>query len=91
MKVNFDMTTKQKTILGCLHATHAHDSLLSIPIHGLGHHMSQVEYCTIFRYRLIIPLFLIDEVCTICRKACLYTFGEHAIHCKELHVRRRRL
>jgi hypothetical protein len=44
--------------------------------------MLSVEYCTIFRYRLMIPLFLIDEV--VCRKACLNTFGEHAVHCKEL-------
>ena len=33
----------------------------------------------------MIPLFHIDEVCHICRKACLDTFGEHAIHCKELN------
>jgi hypothetical protein len=32
----------------------------------------------------MILLFPIDEVCSVCRKACLYTFGEHAIHCKEL-------
>lgn len=42
------------------------------------------EYCTILRYQLMIPLFLIDEVCPICRKACLNTFGEHVVHCKEL-------
>jgi len=32
----------------------------------------------------MIPLFLIDEVCHVYRKACLDTFGEHAVHCKEL-------
>jgi len=32
----------------------------------------------------MIPLFPIDEVCPICQKACLDTFGEHAVHCKEL-------
>ena len=84
MKVKFDKTTKQKTILGCLQAGHAHDSLIDIPIHGLGQHMLPVKYRTILRYRLIIPLFLIDKVCTVCCKTCLYTFGEHAIHCKEL-------
>jgi len=32
----------------------------------------------------MIPLFPIGEVCPICRKACLDTFGEHVVHCKEL-------
>jgi hypothetical protein len=32
----------------------------------------------------MIPLFSIDEVCPVCRKACLDKFGEHAVHCREL-------
>jgi len=84
MKVKFDMTTRQKAIFGCLQAAHAQDFLLAIPIDGLGQHMSPVEYRTILRYRLMIQLFPIDEVCPVCRKACLDTFGEHAVHCKEL-------
>jgi len=83
MEVKFDMTTRQKAIFGCLQAD-AHDFLLAIPINGLGQHMSPVEYHTILRYRLMIPLFPIDEVCPVCRKACLNTFGEHTVHCKEL-------
>ncbi|GAU17410.1 hypothetical protein TSUD_232870 [Trifolium subterraneum] len=46
--------------------------------------MSPVEYRTILRYRLMIPLFPKDEVCPVCRKKCLDTFGEHAVHCREL-------
>jgi len=46
--------------------------------------MSQVEYRAILKCRLMIPLFSIDEVCPVCRKVCLDTFGEHAVHCKEL-------
>jgi len=84
MEVKFDMTTRQKVIFGCLQAAHAQDFLLAIPIDGLGQHMSPVEYCTTLRYRLMIPLFSIDEVCPVCRKACLDTFGEHVVHCKEL-------
>ena len=84
MEVKFDMITRQKTIFEFLQETQAHDFLLAIPIDGLGQHMSPVEYRTILRYRLMIPLFPIDEVCPICRKACLDTFGEHAVHCKEL-------
>jgi len=84
MEVKFDMTTRQKAIFGCLQAAHAQDFLLAILIDGLGQHMSPVEYRTILRYRLMIPLFSIDEVCPVCRKACLDTFGEHVVHCKEL-------
>ena len=40
-----------------------------IPIDGLSQHMSSVEYRTILRYRLMISLFPIDEVCPVFRKA----------------------
>jgi len=46
--------------------------------------MSPVKYHIILKYRLMIPLFSIDEVCHVYRKACLNTFGEHVVHCKEL-------
>ncbi|XP_076945901.1 uncharacterized protein LOC143617132 [Bidens hawaiensis] len=29
-------------------------------------------------------LFPVDDPCPVCRKACLDSFGEHAVHCKEL-------
>ncbi|GJU90525.1 hypothetical protein Tco_1302948 [Tanacetum coccineum] len=32
----------------------------------------------------MIPLFPVDEPCPVCRKVCLDSFGEHAVHCKEL-------
>ncbi|GKA04893.1 hypothetical protein Tco_0684013 [Tanacetum coccineum] len=47
-------------------------------------HMSALEYQTILKYRLMILLFPVDEPCLVCRKVCLDSFGEHAVHCKEL-------
>lgn len=47
--------------------------------------MSYVEYRTILYYCLMIPLFQIDEICPVFRKACLDTFGEHVVQCRELH------
>nr|GEZ10239.1 hypothetical protein [Tanacetum cinerariifolium] len=58
--------------------------LLAIIIDGLGQHMSLVEYRTILKHRLMIPLFTVDVICPVCRKACLDSFGEHAVHYKEL-------
>jgi hypothetical protein len=29
----------------------------------------------------MILLFTIDEICRVCRNACLYIFEEHAVHC----------
>ncbi|KAK2375034.1 hypothetical protein QL285_075955 [Trifolium repens] len=84
MEVDFEMTTRQKAVFGCLKAAHAQDFLLAIHIDGLSQHMSSLEYRTILRYRLMIPLFPKDEVCLICGKACLDTFREHAVHCIEL-------
>ncbi|GJY88064.1 hypothetical protein Tco_0502692 [Tanacetum coccineum] len=72
------MTMRQKSVFECLRALHAHDFLLAIPIDGLGQHMSPVEYHTILKYRLMIPLFPVDAICPVCRKACLDSFGEHA-------------
>jgi hypothetical protein len=63
-----------------LNATHAIEFLLVILIGGLAQHMSLVEYLTILRYCLMIPLFFKDGVC---HKTCLDTFGEYATHCNE--------
>ncbi|KAL8247612.1 hypothetical protein R6Q59_008828 [Mikania micrantha] len=78
----FGLSTRQKTVLECLQTPHAQDFLTVIPIEGLGQHMSAVEFQAILKYRLMIPLFPVDEPCPICRKVCLDKFGEHAVHCK---------
>ncbi|KAJ0824648.1 putative exostosin [Helianthus annuus] len=46
--------------------------------------MSAVEYRSVLKYRLMIPLYPEDEPCPVCRKVCLDSFGEHALHCKKL-------
>ncbi|GJU28474.1 putative reverse transcriptase domain-containing protein [Tanacetum coccineum] len=43
-----------------------------------------LEYRTILKYRLMNPLFPVDEPCPVFRKVCLDSFGEHAVHFKEL-------
>nr|GEX98707.1 putative reverse transcriptase domain-containing protein [Tanacetum cinerariifolium]GEY05691.1 putative reverse transcriptase domain-containing protein [Tanacetum cinerariifolium]GEY06909.1 putative reverse transcriptase domain-containing protein [Tanacetum cinerariifolium] len=80
----FDMTVRHKAFFEYLRAPHAQDFLFAIPIDGLGQHMSPVEYRTILKYRLMIPSFLVDEICPICCKACFVSFGEHAVNYKEL-------
>nr|GEU44031.1 auxilin-like protein [Tanacetum cinerariifolium] len=81
---SFDLSPRQKAVVECLRAPHAQNFLTVIPIEGLGQHMSALEYRTILKYRLMIPLFSVDEPCPVCRKVCLDSFGEHAIHCREL-------
>jgi len=82
--VRFDLSPRQKAVVSCLQAPRAQDYLTVIPIEGLGQHMSPLEYRAILKYRLMIPLFPIDEPCPVCRKVCLDAFGDHAVHCKEL-------
>nr|GEU76637.1 auxilin-like protein [Tanacetum cinerariifolium] len=84
MEVHFDIPVRHKAVFECLYALHAQDFLLDIPIDGLSQHMSPVKYRTILKYRLMIPLFLVDVICLVRRKPCLDSFGEHAVHCKEL-------
>ena len=74
MKVRFDMTIRQKSVFACLQAAHVQDFLLVIPVDGLGQHMSPVE-CYILRYRFMTPLFSIDVVYLVCRKASGYFWG----------------
>ncbi|PNX70509.1 auxilin-like protein, partial [Trifolium pratense] len=68
VEVGFNMTTREKAVFRCLKAAHAQYFLLAIPIDGLGQHMSMIDYRTILRYRLMIPLFPKDGVCPVCRK-----------------------
>ncbi|GJV06054.1 hypothetical protein Tco_1343710 [Tanacetum coccineum] len=82
--VSFDLSPRQKAVVECLRAPRAQNFLTVIPIEGLGQHMSTLEYRTILKYRLMILLFLVDEPCPICHKVYLDSFGEHAVHCKEL-------
>ena len=84
MEVHLDMTARQKAVFQCLRAPHDQDFLLAIPIDELGQHMSPMEYRTILKYRLMIPIFPTDVICPVCRKTCLDSFGEHTVHCKEL-------
>ncbi|GJX28374.1 shaggy-related protein kinase epsilon [Tanacetum coccineum] len=55
-------------------------SLPGFDLSGLGQHTSALEYRTILKYRLMIHLFPVDEPCPVCRKVCLDSFGEHAVH-----------
>nr|GEV74873.1 putative reverse transcriptase domain-containing protein [Tanacetum cinerariifolium] len=75
MKVHFDMTMRQKAVFECLRAPHAQDFLLAIPIDGLGQYMSPVEYHTILKYRLMIPLFPDSNTETIWLETSFLTYA----------------
>ncbi|MFS7924544.1 putative exostosin [Helianthus anomalus] len=81
---DFHLSPRQKAVIECLQRPHAQDFLTVIPIEGLGQRMSAVEYQSILKYRLMIPMFPNDETCPVCRKACLDKYGEHALNCREL-------
>ncbi|GJW62444.1 hypothetical protein Tco_0111779 [Tanacetum coccineum] len=84
MEVHFDITMRHKAIFECLRAPHAQVFLLAIFIDGFGQHMSPMEYHTILKYRLMIPLFPVDAICLVCCKVCLDSFGKNAVNCKEI-------
>ncbi|MFS7911951.1 hypothetical protein Hanom_Chr02g00124051 [Helianthus anomalus] len=77
---DFYLSPRQKAVIECLQRPHAQDFLTVIPIEGLGQRMSAVEYRSILKYRLMIPMFPNDETCPVCRKACLDKYGEHVLH-----------
>ncbi|KAJ0755711.1 putative exostosin [Helianthus annuus] len=84
VKEKFALSLRQRAVFECLRAPYAQDFMSVVPIKGLGQCMSAVEYRAILKYRLMVPLFSVDDPCPVCRKYCLDSFGEHAIHCKEL-------
>ncbi|MFS7948371.1 putative exostosin [Helianthus anomalus] len=51
--------------------------------------MSAVEYRSILKYRLMIPMFPNDETCPVCHKACQDKYGEHALHYALMDILRR--
>jgi hypothetical protein len=75
---NFNMTTRENKIFGCLKVAHAQDYLLTIFIVELGQYMSRIEYRTI--------LSLLGTASWFCyrKRASTYIFGEHAANCREL-------
>ncbi|GJS68171.1 hypothetical protein Tco_0682736 [Tanacetum coccineum] len=69
----------QKAVVECLRAPRAQNFLAVIPIKGLGQHMSALEYRTILKYRLMIPLFPVDEPTQFARKCLLeFLWGKNA-------------
>ncbi|GKC21173.1 hypothetical protein Tco_1023323 [Tanacetum coccineum] len=56
LEVSFDLSPRQKAVVECLRAPRAQNFLTIIPIEGLGQHISALEYRTILKYRLMIPL-----------------------------------
>jgi hypothetical protein len=84
MDAVFGLTARQKAVLESTRTPFAQEFLSAVPIEGLGQHMSAVEFRAILKYRLMIPLFPDDAPCPVCRKACLDSFGEHAVHCRDL-------
>uniref|UniRef100_A0A251SW88 Auxilin-like protein n=1 Tax=Helianthus annuus TaxID=4232 RepID=A0A251SW88_HELAN len=81
---DFHLSPRQKAVIERLQRPHAQDLLTVIPIEDLGQRMSAVEYRSILKHRLMIPMFPNDETCLVCRKACLDKYEEHALHCREL-------
>lgn len=77
------MATRQKVVFGYLQATYDYEFLIVPPIDELCQHVSLLKYRIILRYHLMIILFLINEVFSVCSKMCLDTFEKHVIHCNE--------
>lgn len=78
----YKLSERHKAVFGCLQAAHAQDFLLAIPIEGLGQKMPPLEYRSILKYRLMIPIYPSDSRCPACITGCLDSYGEHAVHCK---------
>ncbi|KAJ0898260.1 hypothetical protein HanRHA438_Chr08g0354831 [Helianthus annuus] len=57
----FALSPWQRAVFECLRAPNAQDFLSVVPIEGLGQCMSAVEYRAILKYRLMVPLFPVDD------------------------------
>ncbi|KAL5714452.1 hypothetical protein ACHQM5_016415 [Ranunculus cassubicifolius] len=78
----YKLNLRQRAVWDCLRVPHAQDFLYTLPIAGLGQTMNPRDYRAVLSYRLMIPLFMDDQLCQGCNKIQMDCFGDHAVHCK---------
>ncbi|XP_026397562.1 uncharacterized protein LOC113292985 isoform X2 [Papaver somniferum] len=77
---NFSLTEWDLTLWHCNRTPHAMDFLKAIPIHGINQAIAPRQFRSVLIYRLGIPLFSKDSMCSSCNKL-MDVFGDHAVHC----------
>lgn len=76
----FSMSARDYIFWQCNRIKHAHDYLLVVPISGLNQCIGPRQFRAVLCYRLGIPLFVENGLCTSCNKS-MDMFGDHALHC----------
>ncbi|KAL8132720.1 hypothetical protein AgCh_008265 [Apium graveolens] len=74
-------SSRQISILSCIHAPHVQDFLFTIPIDGLGQKMNQRQFRAVLCYRFAIPLFTEGTLCPSYNVHRMDQWGDHAVHC----------
>ncbi|GJR80634.1 hypothetical protein Tco_0151419 [Tanacetum coccineum] len=62
----------------------ADTSALVSPYHYCRDSHHTLKYLKLMKDPVKFLLFPVDAICPVCRKACLDSFGKHAVHCKKL-------
>ncbi|XP_026416496.1 uncharacterized protein LOC113311927 [Papaver somniferum] len=71
---------RESIIWRCNKTEHAMDFLKVIPITGLNQSVGPRQFQSVLQYRLDIPMFVADSVCSSCAKP-MDIYGDHVVHC----------
>lgn len=76
----FSMSARDSILWQCNRVKHAQDYLLTVPISGLNQCLGSRQFRAVLCYRLDIPFFVENGLCSSCNKF-MDIFGDHALHC----------
>lgn len=77
---NFTLTDREAILWQHNKVKHAMDFLKAIPIVGLNQVVGPRQFNVVFQYRLGIPFFEAESLCSICARP-MDQYGDHALHC----------
>lgn len=80
LPLQFSLSDREAYLWQSNKMDHALDFLKAIPISGLNQSVGPRQFRVILEYRLGIPLFEADTLCTVCDKP-MDIYCDHALHC----------
>jgi hypothetical protein len=84
-EVKFDMTTRKKKVFGvCKRHIFMIFFFLLFLLMGNANICHQLSIVLSLNIVSRFLYFMLMMFASVCRKACLYNFREHAVHCREL-------
>nr|GEY16436.1 beta-myrcene synthase [Tanacetum cinerariifolium] len=76
----YTLSPRHVSILNCICASHAQDFIFTIPNDGLGQRTNHRQFHYVLCYRLVVPMFSEDSLCSSCKTHQMDQWGDDAVH-----------